>query len=143
MAVSNLSKNEQEFLQKVKSRADLPDIYDAQNLTNIVFRTMRDMMSNEMDKQTEAAFAQADIAELWQDNNPFVSFLSKLCSPLKIDSELFLRRIKQEGGLPKGTTAQGVAIAVFSVIREELTPEKAQEISQILPEALRIMWEQI
>ena len=139
----SFSKTEKAFYEKVMQRASLPDIYDAKDLTTVVFRTMRDLMTTETDQQTEAAFKDADIADIWRDDNPIVSFLSRFRPPLEIDEELFLRRVKQEGGVPKNVSAEAVTIAVFSTARESISPEQAQEISKILPEGLRILWEQV
>ena len=58
-------------------RASLPDIYDARDLTLVVFRTMRDMMTTAASDRTEAAFEDDNIAQLWKDDNPVVSLLSK------------------------------------------------------------------
>lgn len=139
----NLSDAERAFLEKVMKKASLPDIYDARDITTIVFRTMRDLMNTETDERTEAAFKEADIEQIWRDDNPIVSFLSRFRAPLEIDTELFLRRVKQEGGVPKNVSAEAVVIAVFSTAREALSPEQAQEISKILPAGLKVMWEQI
>jgi len=130
----SFSPSEKAFLEKVMQRASLPDIYDARDLTTVVFRTMRDLMTTETDQQTEAAFKEADIAEIWRDDNPIVSFLSRFRPPLEIDEELFLRRIKQEGGVPKNVSAEAVVIAVFSTARESISPEQAKEIAKILPD---------
>lgn len=143
MASEVLKKNEQIFLERVMEKANLPDIYDARNLTNIVFRSMRDLMTNSLDKDVQSAFSDVNLENLWEDDNPFVSFLSHLRSPLEIDSETFLRRIEQEGGLPKKTRADAVVIAVFSTAREALPKEEIERIGDRLPEALKIMWEQI
>lgn len=139
----NFSANERAFYEKVMQRASLPDIYDAKDLTTVVFRTMRDLMTTETDQQTEAAFKDADLADIWRDDNPIVSFLSRFRPPLEIDSELFLRRIKQEGGVPKNVSAEAVVIAVFSTARETISPEQARQISSTLPDGLRVMWEQV
>ena len=139
----NFSPKERAFLEKVMQRASLPDIYDARDLTTIVFRTMRDLMTTETDQSTEAAFKDADIADLWRDDNPIVSFLSRFRPPLDIDEELFLRRIKQEGGVPKNVSPEAVVVAVFSAARESISTEKAKEIAKTLPGGLRVMWEQI
>jgi uncharacterized protein (DUF2267 family) len=143
MVATQFSDTEKAFLQKVMQRASLPDIYDARDLTLVVFRTMRDMMTTEASERTEAAFADDKIAQLWKDDNPIVAFLSKLRPPLEIDSETFLRRIKQEGGVPKNVTPEAVVIAVFSAAREELPEERSKEISSFLPDGLRVMWEQV
>ncbi|WP_204141077.1 DUF2267 domain-containing protein [Halomicronema sp. CCY15110] len=139
----SFSATERAFYEKVMQRASLPDIYDAKDLTTVVFRTMRDLMSTDTDQQTEAAFKNADMADIWRDDNPIVSFLSRFRPPLEIDSELFLRRIKQEGGVPKNVTPEAVVIAVFSTARESISDEQAKEISKTLPDGLRVMWEQI
>jgi uncharacterized protein (DUF2267 family) len=139
----SFSATERAFYEKVMQRASLPDIYDAKDLTTVVFRTMRDLMSTDTDQQTEAAFKDADIADIWRDDNPIVSFLSRFRPPLEIDSELFLRRIKQEGGVPKNVSPEAVVIAVFSTARESISEAQAKEISKTLPDGLRVMWEQI
>ncbi|MEM9807845.1 MAG: hypothetical protein AAF959_21465 [Cyanobacteria bacterium P01_D01_bin.56] len=54
-----------------------------------------------------------------------------------------MRRIRQEGGVPKDVSPEGVVIAVFSTVKEELPPERIQEISSFLPDGLKVMWEQI
>ncbi|MEM9815507.1 MAG: DUF2267 domain-containing protein [Cyanobacteria bacterium P01_D01_bin.6] len=139
----DFSASERAFYEKVMQRASLPDIYDARDLTTIVFRTMRDLMTTQTDLETEAAFKDADIADIWRDDNPIVSFLSRFRPPLDIDSELFLRRVKQEGGVPKNVTPEAVVIAVFSAARESISTEQGQEIAKTLPDALRVMWEQV
>ncbi|RZM76644.1 DUF2267 domain-containing protein [Leptolyngbya iicbica] len=139
----SFSANQRAFYEKVMQRASLPDIYDAKDLTTVVFRTMRDLMTTDTDQATEAAFKDADMAEIWRDDNPIVSFLSRFRPPLEIDSELFLRRIKQEGGVPKNVTPEAVVIAVFSTARESISEEQAAAIGKTLPDGLRVMWEQI
>ncbi|MEM1281173.1 MAG: DUF2267 domain-containing protein [Cyanobacteria bacterium P01_H01_bin.152] len=139
----DFSASERAFYEKVMRRASLPDIYDARDLTTIVFRTMRDLMTTQTDLETEAAFKDADIVDIWRDDNPIVSFLSRFRPPLDIDSELFLRRVKQEGGVPKNVTPEAVVIAVFSAARESISTEQGQEIAKTLPDALRVMWEQV
>lgn len=143
MASDNFSEAERAFLEKVMNKASLPDIYDARDLTTVVFRTMRDLMTTAVDERTEAAFKDADIEQIWRDDNPIVSFLSRFRPPLEIDTETFLRRIKQEGGVPKNVSAEAVVIAVFSTARENLSPEQAKEISQTLPDGLQVMWDQL
>ena len=143
MPADKFSAAERAFLEKVMKKASLPDIYDARDLTTVVFRTMRDLMTTETDARTEAAFKDAEIAEIWRDDNPIVSFLSRFRPPLDIDTATFLRRIKQEGGAPKDVSAEAIVIAVFSTAREALPSEQIQEISALLPDGLRVLWEQV
>lgn len=141
MVIANFGVGEKAFLEKVMQRANLPDIYDARDLTLVVFRTMRDLMTTAAADRTQAAFGDDDIAKLWKDDNPIVSLLSRLRPPLEIDAETFIRRIKQEGGVPRGVSSEAVIMAVFSAAREALPPERAQEISACLPTGLRGLWE--
>lgn len=134
---------ERTFLEKVMKKASLPDIYDARDITTVVFRTMRDLMTTATDEQTEAAFKDAELADIWRDDNPVVSFLSRFRPPLDINTETFLRRVKQEGGVPKNVSAEAVVIAVFSTARESLSETQAKEIANTLPDGLKVMWEQI
>ena len=104
---------------------------------------MRDMMTTEASDRIEAAFSNRAIAKLWRDDNPIVRLISRLRPPLKIDSEIFMRRITQEGSVPKDVTPQGVTIAVFSTVRNELPADIVQEISGYLPDGVKVLWEQL
>ena len=143
MAVKKISPNEQAFLEKVMKRSSIPDIYDARDITIVVLRSLRDLMSTDASERTAEEFSDEQIAKLWKDDNPIVAALSKLRPPLNVDTETFLRRVKQEGGVPKNVSPESAVIAVFSTIREELSPERAKEISSFLPDGLKVMWEQI
>ncbi|MEO1591397.1 MAG: DUF2267 domain-containing protein [Cyanobacteria bacterium J06632_22] len=143
MASEKFTPTEKAFLEKVMKKASLPDIYDARDITIVVFRSLRDLMTTDASERTAADLDDERIARLWQDDNPIVSALSKLRPPLNIDTETFLRRIRQEGGVPKDVTAEAAVIAVFSTVREELSQARIDEISGFLPEGLKVMWDQI
>lgn len=143
MPSKKISPNEEVFLKKVMQRSSLPDIYDARDITVVVLRSLRDLMSTEASERIGADFDDEKIAKLWKDDNPIVAALSKLRPPLEIDTETFLRRVKQEGGVPKDVAPEAAVIAVFSAVREELSEERIKEISQFLPDGLKVMWEQI
>ncbi|MEM6448707.1 MAG: DUF2267 domain-containing protein [Cyanobacteria bacterium P01_D01_bin.105] len=138
-----MSSAEQAFLEKIMKRSNIPDIYDARDITIVVLRALRDLISTEAADKTQAAFDDEKIALLWKDDNPIVATLSKLRPPLKVDTGTFLRRIKQEGGVPKDVSPESAVIAVFSTVREELPAERVNEISSFLPDGLKVMWDQI
>ncbi len=143
MPAKSISPAEQAFLEKVMQRSSIPDIYDARDITIVVFRALRDLISTEASERTEADLSDEQITKLWKDDNPIVAALSKLRPPLNVDTETFLRRIKQEGGVPKNVTPEAAVIAVFSTVREELPPERVKEIAKFLPDGLKVMWEQV
>lgn len=152
MTTVTVAEQDRPFLQKVMEMAQLPDIYDARDITVVVFRTMRDLMTTEsVDRVAEGLHKEAipttkkplqdEIADLWKDKNPLVAFLSEIRPPLDINSDLFIRRISLEAGLPRGVTAETAIRAVFAATKEELSPEQAQEITNALPDRIRQMWE--
>lgn len=142
-----------DFLEKVMVRGELEDIFDARDLSEMVFRTMRDLMTTEAAdrvtdelentpaKETDNKALQNDIAELWQDTNPLVRFLSQVRSPLEFDDDTFLFRIRQEGGLQRGVSPEQVTTAVFATVKEELSEERIAEVSKFLPGKVRELWE--
>jgi uncharacterized protein (DUF2267 family) len=141
------------FLEEVALKAELPDIFDARDLSTIVYRTMRDLMPTETAKEVEAELheeaeegatnkrLQDEIADLWKDDNPIVAWLSRVRPPLKFDADTFIFRIEKEGGLPRGTTGEKVINAVFSATKQELSDKTKQQISQFLPGKIKDMWE--
>lgn len=147
------------FLEKVKVKGSLPDLYDARDITETVFRVMRDVMTTaEADRigeelhdsvlPTDEKALQMEVAELWKDRNPIVSLLSRIRPPMKgpaplgIDSKLFLTRVDNEGGVPKTVNAEIVVAAVFSATKDELTPERVESVAQWLPEGkVRELWQ--
>ena len=129
------------FLKKVMLRGNLEDIYDARDLTELVFRTMRDLMTTEASHNvaedltgavlpsTSKEALQEDISELWKDTNPLVHFLSELRPPLSFNADTFLFRIEQEGSIPKTSGPKTVVKAVFAATKDELPKERIQEIA--------------
>lgn len=141
------------FLEKVMYKGNLGDIFDARDITEVVFRTMRDMMTTEASDRVESELhkeaepttdkaLQNEIADLWKDTNPLVSFLSRIRPPLIIKSDTFLFRISQEASLQPGVKPETVVNAVFSATKDELSQERIQEITGFLPDKIRELWEQ-
>jgi uncharacterized protein (DUF2267 family) len=141
------------FLEKVMYKGNLEDIFDARDITEVVFRTMRDMMTTEASDRvaeelhkeaepTDDKALQNEIADLWTDTNPIVSFLSRIRPPLIIKSDTFLFRIRQEAGLPQGVEPETATKAVFSATKDELSEERVKEIAGFLPDEIRKIWEE-
>jgi uncharacterized protein (DUF2267 family) len=147
------------FLEKVMTQSGLADPYDARDITEVVFRTMRDMMTNEAvdhvaeelhnplmegnkDKALYAATPLAtEVEDLWQDTNPIVHFLSRVRPALHIKDSTFLFRIRQESSLPAHVEVEQMVKAVFSATKDELSSDRIQEIAEFLPGTVRQLWE--
>ncbi|MBF2001688.1 MAG: DUF2267 domain-containing protein [Synechococcales cyanobacterium M58_A2018_015] len=139
------------FLEKVMVQGNIPDPYDARDITEVVFRVMRDLMTTEaadrvadelhedaLDTQEKAL--QMEITDLWQDTNPIVGFLSRVRPPwqgpgiFKIDSDRFLFRVANESGMPPERDREQVVKAIFAATKAELSSERIAEIAQWMPE---------
>lgn len=156
---ATIASEHQSFLEKVMLKGGLADPYDARDLTEVVFRVMRDLMTTEAADRVEAELheealhtteksLQTEVAELWKDTNPIVGFLSRIRPPLNgqgllgINDERFLSRIANEGGMPPNTSSEKVVMAVFSATKDELSAERICEISSCLPGQVQKLWEQ-
>lgn len=150
-----IAENNMPFLEKVKEQANLENIYEARDLTEIVYRTMRDLIPNEtIDRVTSELETEDEqkntgvVADLWQDTNPLVAWLSRIRPrfqgnvPFTIDDNLFITRVEQEGGMPVQTNGETVIKAVFTATKEELSSERCQEIEPFLPGKIRQIWQQ-
>lgn len=147
------------FLEKVMAQGGLENLYDARDIAEVVFRTMRDMMTNEAvdrvaddlhsplseesdDKTLYTATPLAtEVEDLWQDTNPIVHFLSRVRPVLKIRDTTFLFRIKQEASLPATVEPEQVIKAVFAATKDELSADRVQEIAEFLPGTVAQLWQ--
>lgn len=152
-----IPESQQAFLFKVMSKSGLSDPYDARDITEVVFRIMRDLMTTEASDRvgaelhqpainTDDKSLQMDVSELWKDTNPIVGFLSRLRPPLDgpfgIDDERFLSRVKNEAGVPPTVDINQLVTAIFSAMKDDLSPERAKEITECLPGMVAELWQQ-
>ncbi|MGJ3249767.1 MAG: DUF2267 domain-containing protein [Elainellaceae cyanobacterium] len=140
------------FLERVKRAAGLEDLYDARDVAEVVFRTMRDVMTTEASDRVaselqgkvmstgDSGTAECELAQLWQDTNPVVRALSRVRPPLEIKPETFVFRISQEAGISRGIDPLEVTEAIFSAFKQELSPERIKEISDFMPGDIRQVW---
>lgn len=141
---------QQSFLDKVIARSGLETTEEAQRAANVVFRIMRDLMSNKTNQEIKAELqqkapeAEQEVVDLWQDYNVMVAFFSRI-SPaqnLHIKPGVFMLRLKEEGALPENVSPEEVAKAVFSATKEILPQDRNQQVAQLLPDQVRELWNQ-
>lgn len=138
----------QPFLYAVLTQSGLEDIYDARDVTEVVFRTVRDIVGkdvvNQVTAEIEAGNAPdtTEIAALWKDTNPLVAFISRVRPPLEIASDTFFFRVAQEAGLPKFINPKSAVKAVFAQLKPRLSSARAEELRLLLPDQVRQVWRQ-
>lgn len=144
------------FIETVMRQSHLEEPHKAKDVTEIVFRAMRNLMTREAaDRVASELRAEKelvptksykaspdDLGDLWQDTNPVVGFMSRVQEPQKLDSDSFLFQIRQEAELPSGVEVRTAVSAVFAATRKELSPERIEEIASFLPEEIQKMWNQ-
>ena len=132
----------QTFLEAVAVNAGLDSTYDARDIAEVVFRSIRDLMPTEAFNRiaSELDGKSDSLAQLWRDTNPLVRWLRQLRPVLEIKDEVFLTRIQQEAGVPLYVNAADVMEAVFAGIKELLSSEAKSEIARHLPGQIRVAW---
>ena len=132
----------QTFLETVAANAGLDSTYDARDIAEVVFRTMRDLMPTEVSNRiaSELDGKSDSLAQLWRDTNPLVRWLSQVRPVLEIKDGVFLTRIQQEAGVPLYVDAADVMMAVFEGIKQILSSEATSEIARHLPGQIRVAW---
>jgi uncharacterized protein (DUF2267 family) len=156
---TDMPEAQRTFLAKVMAKSGLTDPYDARDITEVVFRVMRDLMTTEASDRVESELHQTaletqekslqlEVSDLWKDTNPIVGFLSRLRPPLKgpglsgINDERFLSRVKNEAGVPPSIDSNTAIEAIFAAMKDELSEERASEIATCLPGKVAEMWQQ-
>lgn len=144
------------FMETVMHKGHLENAFVAKDITELVFRTMRDLMTTEasdrvaieLEEENEEVPTEEykpipdDVGDLWRDTDPVMGFLSRIQGPMKFDSDSFLFRLRQEAHLPEGIDLETVIGAVFSATKQELSQARIEEIASFLPEKIRRMWNQ-
>ena len=154
------------FLEKIMLKSGLEDLFDARDVTEIVYRAIRDLMTDEAaDRVADELHKEAlpvddkalnmEIAELWEDTNPLVHFLSKIRPPFfhdakstdatNVNDERFLFRVKNEAPMARtgfDLDVEEVLKAVFSATKDELSEERSQEIANCLPGRVQQIWQE-
>lgn len=148
------------FLEKVMQQGNIPDPYDARDITEVVFRIMRDLMTTEASDRVAAELheealdtkdkaLQMEVTDLWKDTNPIVGLLSRVRPPwqgpgiFKINSDRFLFRATNESSMPPERDREQVVKAIFSATKDELSEERIQEVAQWMPEGrVRELWDE-
>ena len=130
------------FLDTVVVRGGLDSDYDARDIAEVVFRTMRDVLPTEISNRIadELAVQSAPLSELWRDTNVLVRWLSQIRPVLEIRDEVFVRRIQQEAGVPLNVNAVDIMATVFTATKRVLSAESAAEIARHLPGQVRVEW---
>ena len=125
----------EEFWKRVSVRSGVHGRDHVISATGAVFKALRARISHETGEHIGAQFP-TDVKELWEVSAPEGEAEFE-----RMNLEQFLDRVGHDlSGLGE-IDARQVVIAVFTAIREQLTPGAARKIASELPGDIRELWE--
>lgn len=128
----------EEFLKRVSGRAGLHSRDEAKKAADAVFVTLRFRIQHETGDNI-AAQLPTGLKEMWEGGT--MEHLKRaLAGEEKMDLGGFLAKIAQQMGLTDVRDAETVTCAVFTTLRETITPGAQDKVSHSLPEDIREFW---
>ncbi|MEM1366443.1 MAG: DUF2267 domain-containing protein [Cyanobacteria bacterium P01_H01_bin.15] len=133
------------FYKLVDKEGGFGSPYDARDAAEIVFRTLRDLMTTEAADRIKDELpddGKDSLKSIWQDTNPLVNWLSRVRPPMDIKDKSFLFRIQQEAGLAPDVTSTQAVLAVFKALKQTLSEAGAKEVKTVLSGSVQQLWDQ-
>jgi uncharacterized protein (DUF2267 family) len=134
--------NKPEFVKRVQQLTNLPDTETAEDGTVIVLSMLSHRLTPEESKDVEAQLSR-DLKNVWNSDTWIMNFLS-----LSRQFQLRYRRKEElyslidneidKQQLPIG--AEQLAMAVFHVLKEQITPGEIDDIAAQLPTDIEQVW---
>jgi len=127
-----------EFLRKVRERAGLKDVDEARRAADAVFGALRDRISH-AGGDNVAAQLPRELRKLWESG--LTEHLARsLAGVERMDLHEFLARVQNTGHLGSIGEAEVATRAVFTTLREQITPGAQRSIENQLPGDIRELW---
>jgi|GEM_PF-679146 len=129
----------EEFLKRVSVRAGIHNRDQTRAATRAVFQTLRARILHEMGDNVVAQLP-GGLKELWESG--LISHAARSVIGFeRMDLEEFIERIQNDPALRNIANARDVTCAVFTTLREQITPGAAQKLASELPEDIRAFWQ--
>jgi uncharacterized protein (DUF2267 family) len=118
--------------RRVVVEADLEDVEGGKRATAAVLHTLRDRLTRGEGRQAVAQLPR-ELKTLWAPS-------AAPPHPIRMHKALFYERVASEAGLPL-RAARAATFAVFSTLKEQLSPGEAEDVWAQLPKDLKDVWE--
>ncbi len=118
---------------RVSIEADLDSLAKARQVTAVVMRALRDRLTPEEGEQAVAQLPR-ELKALWRGG------AAPPGRPIRMHRREFVERVKLEAGLPSNRRAEMAVDAVFTVLKEQLSPGEVDDIAAQLPRDLKNVW---
>lgn len=119
--------------RRVVVEADLDDGDRGRRATAAVLHALRDRLTPDEGRQAVAQLPR-ELKTMWAP-------LAAPKRPLKIHRDAFYERVRSEAALRSLREARAVTTAVFSALKEQLSPGEADDVHAQLPKDLKRVWE--
>ncbi|MCL5094289.1 MAG: DUF2267 domain-containing protein [Patescibacteria group bacterium] len=135
--------NKKEFVEKVKTRGELKDLFQAESASKAVLNTLAKRITPEEEKDMESQLSKGERELIGERDEEYrTAFFGRLGlrKPVeKLHKGEFLRRVDemtehQLKNPEKATTA------VFSTLKDQITKGEAEDIEAQLPKDLKETW---
>jgi uncharacterized protein (DUF2267 family) len=123
------------MFSRVGVEAGLDTLDDARRATAAVLHALRDRLTPAEADQAAAQLPR-ELKELWYGGPP------PAAAPAKVHVGEFLRRVRDDAGLPDLRTAELATDAVFAALKEQLSDGESDDILAQLPRDLKRVWVQ-
>jgi uncharacterized protein (DUF2267 family) len=120
------------FYRKVMDTIGDEDRPGAVRATAAVFHALRDRITPDEADQLRAQLPDA-LKTLWEQGETADR------KPLKMHREDFYERVREEAKVPR-REARRVTLAVFAVLKKQLSPGEAEDVFSQLPKDLKDLW---
>lgn len=129
----------EEFVRRVRVRAGFRDNEQTQHGIDAVFRELRTRVSRD-DGDTVAAQLPEGVKDMWESGT-LEHLLREFTSVERTDLNNFLERVSERAHLDDTHHAKILTCAVFTTLREQITPGVQQAVSIQLPHDIREFFE--
>lgn len=119
--------------RRVVVEADLDGVDRGKRATAAVLHALRDRLTPEEGRQAVAQLPR-ELKTMWAP-------AAAPKHPLKIHRDAFYERVRAEAALTSLREARAVTTAVFSALKEQLSPGEADDVHAQLPKDLKRVWE--
>ncbi len=127
-----------EFMKQVRLRGDLHNNDETRRAIHAVFETLKERIIHDTGHNIQAQFPH-DLQPLWESG--LMEHISqKAAGPKRMDLTAFLGRVADRLEISDFTRVEIITRAVFTTLRQAITPGAQESVEKELPEDIKEFW---